>query len=116
MSFYHEVGIPFGLSTTESVLLKDGLQALGKEFQQIESTTQEKELLAKKLYQRFESLAKACGIGDDELEVFVNHLFFTDEAHTVMTCVIPSYYTAGGDVQKFAQTYELILEKYEFKQ
>lgn len=113
MTFHQEVGIPFGLSVMKSAQLEVGLEVLKNGFEQIKNTNEESS--ARKFYQAFEDLVSECGIVDGELDVLVNHLFFTDETHEIITYVVSSYYRAGGDPHRFKDTYQLIRTDFELK-
>ncbi|OTG63180.1 hypothetical protein [Acinetobacter silvestris] len=111
MTFYKEVGIPFGLSETQSEQLENGLKSLENEFYAADDVNAES--FAKKFYQQFEDLIKTCGIEGSDLEALVNHLYFTQE---IVTFIIPSFYTAGGDREIFNDTYELMMAELQLEQ
>ena len=114
MTFYKEVGIPFGLSELQSAQLEDGLKSLENEFHASDDVNAES--FAKKFYQQFEELIKSCGVEDGDLEALVNHLYFTQETQEIVTFIIPSFYTAGGDRDVFNDTYELMMAELELEQ
>ena len=53
---------------------------------------------------------------DGDLEALVNHLYFTQETQEIVTFIIPSFYTAGGDRDVFNDTYELMMAELELEQ
>ncbi len=114
MSFYKEVGAPFGLSEAQSTQMEQGFQTLEKAFHAAEDVNSE--TFAQSFYQQFETLVKDCGIQEGELEALVNHLYFTQEFQTLVTLIIPSYYNAGGDTQMFEDTYQLMLAELQLEQ
>ncbi|OTG80040.1 hypothetical protein [Acinetobacter sp. ANC 4648] len=114
MTFYKEVGILFGLSEAQSEQLEKGLKSLENEFDVADDVNAES--FAKKFYQQFENLIKTCGIEDCDLEALVNHLYFTQETQEIVTFIIPSFYTAGGDREIFNETYELMMAELQLEQ
>ena len=114
MTFYKEVGIPFGLSELQSAQLEDGLKSLENEFHAADDVNAES--FAKKFYQQFDESIKSCGVEDGDLEALVNHLYFTQETQEIVTFIIPSFYTAGGDRDVFNDTYELMMAELELEQ
>ena len=114
MTFHKEVGIPFGLSESQSAQLEEGLKSLENEFHAADDVNAES--FAKKFYQQFEYLIKACGIADGDLEALVNHLYFTQETQEIVTFIIPSFYNAGGDREVFNDTYDLMMADLELEQ
>ena len=113
MTFHKEVGVPFGLSETQSEQFEQGLQALEAVFHGAKDVNDES--FAKGFYQQFDDLVKACGIEEGDLEALVNHLYFTQETQQLITFIIPSYYTAGGDSQMFEDTYQLMMADLELE-
>lgn len=109
MSFYKEVGAPFGLTESQATQFELGLEALERSFQQLNQDEHLEKSTAENLYHKFESLVQSSGIEEENLETLVNHLYFTESFSSLVTWLIKSYYDAGGDLKKFEQTYQLIL-------
>lgn len=114
MSFYQEVGKPFGLDTEKSNQMEQGFHALEAKFHQAEDVNSK--FFAESFYQHFEKLALSCGLQESEFEALLNHLYFDEEFHQLVTFIIPSYYAAGGDEELYKDTYELMLSDLQLEQ
>lgn len=114
MSFYQEVGKPFGLNIEQATQMEQGFHELEAKFHQAEDVNSK--FFAESFYQQFEKLALSCGLQESEFEALINHLYFEDEFHNLVTFIIPSYYTAGGDEALYKDTYELMLSDLQLEQ
>ncbi|AXY55863.1 hypothetical protein CDG60_04250 [Acinetobacter chinensis] len=107
MAFHHEVGGPFGLTAQQSDQLEQGLKALDAEFNQ--AVDVENDEFAQQYSAKFEQLTSGLGISEEEREMLISHLYFTEEFHDLVTYIVPAYYRAGGDREVYSDTYELMM-------
>lgn len=107
MSFFKEVASLYGLNIRQSMLLELELRKLEQHLQNLEHHIENFEV-ASNIRQRFEMLMSQIQLNFDQMEKFVNHLYFTDKYQKLVVYFIRAFYIAGGNRERFKTTYELI--------
>ena len=104
MSFFKQIGEPYGLSEEQSSQLEIGLKELKRDFNPE---------FAAEFYQKFENLISEFGFDDGNVEALVSNLYDLDEYRGLVTYIIPSYYNAGGDRDMFEDTYQQMISAFQ---
>ncbi|WP_287908252.1 hypothetical protein [Acinetobacter sp.] len=107
--FHKEVGTLFGLTELQSAQMEQGLSQLAQEFSAAAQV--DDQAFSASFYQKFEQLALASGLSEADIEALVNVLYFHEAQQAVATYIVPSYYNAGGDRERFSDTYQLMMEE-----
>ncbi|MFH7766724.1 hypothetical protein [Acinetobacter sp. BSP-28] len=109
MSFSQEVGQFFDLTAAQSSQLEMGLMALQHAFLQAESDVVNTPAFASRFYQKFQQLIGDLGFNDNNVEALLDHLYGTEKYRQLVSSIISSYYTSGGERSKFEEIYQQIL-------
>ena len=107
MSFFKEVASLYGLNISQSMLVELELRRLEQYLQSLGNQIEDFEV-ASTIHKRFESLMNQMQLNFDQMEKFVNHLYFTDKYQKLVVYFIRAFYIAGGSPDRFRTTYELI--------
>ncbi|RYF97989.1 MAG: hypothetical protein EOO07_38820 [Chitinophagaceae bacterium] len=107
MSFYKQVGEPLGLSPAQVGRLEVELKELQDKFNQ--SNDSDNQNFEAAFYQDFETISQSYGIDENQMEVWVDCLYHSNDYQQLAMFVISSYYNMGGDRDVFEATYAQML-------
>ncbi|MDN5524273.1 hypothetical protein [Acinetobacter sp.] len=100
MHSFEKIAASFNLNSLQTEELTNELKELQKRFNPDNIQA---------FYPEFEKIASSFGIQDDQIEVFVDMLYANPEFSNLVTFIIPSFYSIGGDRIIFEATYEQMM-------
>lgn len=106
MSFFKEVGTLYGFSLNQSMQLEWQLKKLQQQLNAVKESMSD--AVAQQCYADFQQLMLENQFKPQDIENFLNHLYFMENYREVVTVVIQAFYQAGGNPELFADTYSLI--------
>ena len=106
MSFSQEVAQFFALSNAQSRQFEAALNAFEQQIQLAEENTPEG---SNQSYQKFTQLIAEFGFDENNVEALMSHLYAIAQYRPLVRTLIPSYYQAGGDRNRFEELYHEIL-------
>lgn len=100
MNNFEQISATYGLNSTPSEQLQTALSNLAKCFnpEEIES-----------FYPQFEKIAAEYGISEERIETFVEQLYAHPQFTNLVTLIVPSFYSVGGDRMQFEDIYDQMM-------
>ncbi|GAA5183024.1 hypothetical protein GCM10023345_10380 [Acinetobacter kookii] len=100
MHSFEKIAASFNLNSLQAEELTNELKELQKRFNPDNIQA---------FYPEFEKIASSFGIHDDQMEAFVELLYADPKFSNLVTFIIPSFYSIGGDRMQFEATYEQMM-------